>query len=100
MCTIYVMNKFTDNGVDYCRSSGCSELDSQSYGAFVSHRVARHFRHHNLRHHRTGAVLRQPSQDLLAQRHRHWHTYVTLAYSFMSIGSRVPGSGKKLPDPG
>ena len=40
-----------------CRSTGRSQLNSTSHGAFTSHRTPRYICYHNLRNHWTGIVF-------------------------------------------
>lgn len=52
------------------RSSGRSQLNSTSHGAFTSHRPSRHLCYHYLRNYRVRIVLGQIAQNVLQKRDR------------------------------
>ena len=65
-----------------CRFTSCVEFDTESHGAFITHRSSRHIRYYYLRHRWSWNVLRKLTQDMLHQRLT-WVTLRLLLYSFV-----------------
>lgn len=63
-------NCSTNVFLSFRRSSGRSEFNSTSHGAFTSHRASRHLRYHYLRNYRIRVILGEIAQNVLQKRDR------------------------------